>query len=202
MVPTITSPFGGPRKGLLPTPRGRASLFSETALIASNGLRFLAKRTNLEIIASRGGCPLRPEDGSWMTLRLALRRRILWEYLLEPLLGPFSAPLRRHIAIKEANQSFGHVRRFIAECNESLARYMPPGLANSWGVSLAEWSREGNDIVSNLRLKTLRKKETIIPIRITVGTEQVKIGDELMLLSDSETILNSVSRKVSDFFST
>ena len=145
---------------------------------------------------------MRPEDGSWMTLRLALRRRILWEYLLEPLLGPFSAPLRRHIAIKEANQSFGHVRRFIAECNESLARYMPPGLANSWGVSLAEWSREGNDIVSNLRLKTLRKKETIIPIRITVGTEQVKIGDELMLLSDSETILNSVSRKVSDFFST
>jgi len=79
---------------------------------------------------------------------------------------------------------------------------MPPGLANSWGVSLAEWSREGNDIVSNLRLKTLRKKETIIPIRITVGTEQVKIGDELMLLSDSEKILNSISRKVSDFFST
>jgi len=110
--------------------------------------------------------------------------------------------LRRHIAIKEANQSFGHIRRFIAECNESLAKFMPPGLANSWGVSLAEWSREGNDIVSNFRLRTLRKQETIIPIRITVGTEQVKIGDELMLLSDSEKILNSISRKVSDFFST
>jgi hypothetical protein len=93
---------------------------------------------------------LRPEDGNGMTLRLASRRRILWEYLLEPLLGPFSAPLRRHIAIKEANQSFGHVRRFLAECNESLAKYLPPGLASSWGVSLAEWSREGNDIVSNL----------------------------------------------------
>ena len=76
------------------------------------------------------------QDGSAMTLGLALRRRILWEYLLEPLLGPFSAPLRRHIAIKEANQSFGHIRRFIAECNESLAKFMPPGLANSWGVSL------------------------------------------------------------------
>jgi hypothetical protein len=137
-----------------------------------------------------------------MTLASVLRQRIIWEYLLEPLLGPFGAPLRRHIAIKEANQTFGHVRRFVAECNQSLAKYLPPGLANSWGVSMVEWSREGNDIISNIRLSSLRKQETVIPIRITVGAEQVKIGDELMLLSDSERILNSVSRKVSDFFST
>src|SRR5262249_49019536 len=136
-----------------------------------------------------------------MRLNPVLRRRIIWNYLLEPLLGPFSGPLRRHIAINEANQSFGHVRQFLAECNESLAKYLPPGLANSWGVSMAEWSREGNDIISNLRMRSLRKQETSIPIRITVGAEQVKIGDELMLLTDSERILNSVSRKVSEFFS-
>ena len=136
-----------------------------------------------------------------MTLKSVLGRNLIWEYLLGPVLGPFSNPLRRHIAINEANRSFAHIHQFIAECNESLAKYLPAGLLNLAGVSMAEWSREGEDIISNLRLRSVRKQQTIISLRITVGSDQVRIGDELMSLSDSEKILNSISRKVSDFFS-
>jgi hypothetical protein len=75
-------------------------------------------------------------------------------------------------------------------------------LASSAGVSLATWSLEGDHIVSSLRLKSLKKTEMIIPLRIKLGTEQVKIGESLLLLSDSERILNVIARTVSDFFST
>jgi hypothetical protein len=57
-----------------------------------------------------------------------LGRNLLWEYLLGPVLGPFGSLLRRHIAINEANQSFAHIHRFIAECNKSLAKHLPAGL--------------------------------------------------------------------------
>jgi hypothetical protein len=134
-------------------------------------------------------------------LRSVLRRRIIWEYPLGPLLGPFSAPLRGHIAINEANQSFARVHQFISECNESLAKYLPAGLLNSAGVSMAKWSRDGEDIISHLTLRSLKRPQVTIPIRITVGTDQVKIGDELVSVSDSEKLLNSISRKVVDFFS-
>ena len=135
-------------------------------------------------------------------MRLRSGLRLSWEYLWGLLLGPFSVPLRRHIAINQANQSFAHIHQFIANCNESLAKYLPSALLESTGVSLTEWSREGDDIISNLTLKSLRKQETTIPVRVTVGTEQVRIGEELMLLSDSEKIPNSISRRVANFFGT
>jgi hypothetical protein len=75
-------------------------------------------------------------------------------------------------------------------------------LASSAGVSLTAWSREGDQIVSSLRLKSLKKPEMIILLKIKLGTEQVKIGDSALLLSDSERILNVIARTVSDFFST
>jgi hypothetical protein len=70
-------------------------------------------------------------------------------------------------------------------------------LLGSTGVSLTKWTKKGEDVVSNVTLKSLKKPDEIIPIRIT----QVKIGDELMSLYDNERIKNNIARKVSDFFS-
>jgi len=114
----------------------------------------------------------------------------------------FTGTVERRIAIKKANQRFAHIDRFIAEVNETLSEYIPPGLISSAGVSLTAWSREGEHIVSSLRLKSLRKQEMTIPVRIKVGTDQVEIGEASLLLSDSERILNVIARTVSDFFST
>ena len=125
-----------------------------------------------------------------------------WVRLLGPVLGPFTGTVERRIAIKKANQRFAHIDRFIAEVNETLSEYIPPGLISSAGVSLTAWSREGEHIVSSLRLKSLRKQEMTIPVRIKIGTDQVEIGEASLLLSDSERILNVIARTVSDFFST
>src|SRR6266516_8217692 len=125
-----------------------------------------------------------------------------WVRLLGPVLGPFTGTVERRIAIKKANQRFAHINRFIAEVNESLSEYIPPGLASSAGVSLTAWSREGEHIVSSLRLRSLRKQEVIIPIQIKLGTEQLKIGETSLSLSDNERILSIITRTVSDFFST
>jgi len=125
-----------------------------------------------------------------------------WVRLLGPVLGPFTGTVEGRIAIKKANQRFAHIDRFIAEVNETLSEYIPPGLISSAGVSLTAWSREGEHIVSSLRLKSLRKQEMTIPVRIKVGTDQVEIGEASLLLSDSERILNVIARTVSDFFST
>src|SRR6266851_2049482 len=126
--------------------------------------------------------------------------------LLGPVLGPFTDPLERRLrerdAIRKANRSFGHITQFIAEFNETLVKDLPPGLASSAGVSLTAWSRQGDAIISSLRLRSLRKQEMIIPLRITVGTDQVKIGEVSLLLSDSEDILGAVTRTVIGFFST
>jgi hypothetical protein len=131
---------------------------------------------------------------------------MIWEHLLRPVLGPFSGTverrLRGRVAIKKANQSFAHITQFIAEFNETLSKNVPPGLVSLAGVSLTGWSRQGDDIISSLRLRSLRKQEMIIPLRIKVGAEQVKIGEASLLLSDSERILNVIARTVSDFFST
>ncbi len=54
-----------------------------------------------------------------------------WEHLLRPILGPFSGMVEGRIAIKKANQRFAHINRFIAEVNESLSEYIPPGLISS-----------------------------------------------------------------------
>src|SRR5260370_10116048 len=131
---------------------------------------------------------------------------MIWEHLLRPVLGPFSGTverrLRGRVAIKKANQSFAHITQFIAEFNETLSKNMPPGLVSLAGVSLTAWSRQGDDIISSLRLRSLRKEEMIIPLRITAGAEQVKIGEASLLVSDSERILNVIARTVSDLFST
>ena len=98
-----------------------------------------------------------------------------WVRLLGPVLGPFSGTIERRLhgrsAIKKANQSFGHITQFIAELNETLSKNLPPGLVSSAGVSLTGWSQQGDDIISSLRLRSLRKQEMIIPLRIPVGTE-------------------------------
>ncbi len=125
-----------------------------------------------------------------------------WLRLLGPVLGPFSGPMKRHVAIKKADQSFGHITQFIAEFNETLFKGLPPGLVSSAGVSLTAWSREGDDIISSLRLRSLRKQEMLVPLRIAVGTDQVKIGEVSLLLSDGERLLNVITRTVFDFFST
>ncbi len=129
-----------------------------------------------------------------------------WVRLLGPVLGPFTDPLERRLrerdAIRKANRSFGHITQFIAEFNETLVKDLPPGLASSAGVSLTAWSRQGDAIISSLRLRSLRKQEMIIPLRITVGTDQVAIGEVSLLLSDSEDILGAVTRTVIGFFST
>jgi riboflavin synthase alpha subunit len=127
---------------------------------------------------------------------------MIWNYLLRPVLGPFSGTVEGRVAIKKANQRFAHINRFIAELNETLSEYIPPGLVSSTGVSLTAWSREGDHITSSLRLRSLRKQEMIIPLRIKVGTDQVEIGEASLLLSDSERLLNVITRIVSDFFST
>src|SRR5712692_5650524 len=131
-----------------------------------------------------------------------------WVRLLGPVLGPFSGTIERRLhgrfAIKKANQSFGHITQFIAELNETLSKNLPPGLVSSAGVSLTGWSQQGNDTISSLRLRSrsLRKQEMIIPLRIAVGTDQVKIGEVSLLLSDSEGILGVITRTVFGFFST
>ena len=129
-----------------------------------------------------------------------------WVRLLGPVLGPFTDPIERRLrerdAIKRANQSFGHITQFIAELNETLSKNLPPGLVSSAGVSLTSWSQQGDDIISSLRLRSLRKQEMIIPLRITVGRDQVKIGEVSLLLSDSEGILGVITRTVFGFFST
>jgi len=53
-----------------------------------------------------------------------------------------------------------------------------------------------------LRLRSPTKQQRIIPLRITVGKDQVKIGEVLLLLSDSEGILGVITRTVFGFFST
>src|SRR5262249_1476477 len=106
---------------------------------------------------------------------LALGPNLIWEYLLGPLLGPFSVPLRRRIAINEVDHNFACIHQFIAECNESIAKYVSPGLLGSTGVSLTKCSKQGEDIVSNVTLKSLKKSDGIIPIRMTIGTEQGKL---------------------------
>jgi hypothetical protein len=126
---------------------------------------------------------------------------MIWEYLLRPILGPFSGIIEGRIAIKRANQRFAPINQFIADLNDSLSQYIPPGLASSAGVSLAAWSRQRDHVVSSLRLKSLKKHEMIIPLRIKVGTDYVKIGETTVLLSDDEKILNVIARTVSDFFS-
>ncbi len=125
-----------------------------------------------------------------------------WVRLLGPVLGPFTGMIERRVAIKKANQSFGHITQFITEFNETLVKDLPPGLASSAGVSLTAWSRQGDHIISSLRLRSLRKQEMTIPLRITVGTDQVTIGDVSLLLSDSEGILGVITRTVFGFFST
>ena len=69
-------------------------------------------------------------------------------------------------------------------------------------MSLTGWSQQGDDIINSLRLRSLRKQEMIIPLRIAVGTDQVKIGEVSLLLSDSEGILGVITRTVFGFFST
>jgi hypothetical protein len=125
-----------------------------------------------------------------------------WEHLLRPVLGPFSRAFEARLAIKRADQRFVHISQFVGETNERLSQYVAPGLMGFEGASLTAWSREGDDIVSSLRLKSLRKQEMIVPLRIKVGTDHVKIGDASLLLSDDEATLNAVARAVSDFFST
>ncbi len=125
-----------------------------------------------------------------------------WVRLLGPVLGPFTGMIERRVAIKKANQSFGHITQFITEFNETLVKDLPPGLASSAGVSLTAWSRQGDHIISSLRLRSLRKQEMTISLRITVGTDQVTIGDVSLLLSDSEGILGVITRTVFGFFST
>src|SRR6266567_4263612 len=58
-----------------------------------------------------------------------------WVRLLGPVLGPFTGMIERRVAIKKANQSFGHITQFIAEFNETLSKDLPPRLASSAGVS-------------------------------------------------------------------
>jgi hypothetical protein len=125
-----------------------------------------------------------------------------WVRLLGPVLGPFTGTVERRAAIRKANRSFGHITQFIAEFNETLVKDLPPGLASSAGVSLTDWSRQGNDIISSLRRRSLRKQEMTIPLRITVGTEQVKIGEVSLLLSDNEGIRGVITSTVIRFFST
>src|SRR6266480_5752193 len=124
-----------------------------------------------------------------------------WIRLLEPVLGPFSGPIERRVAIKRANQSFGHIAQFIKEFNETLFQGLPAGLVSSAGVSLSAWSRQGDDIISSLSLRSLRKQEMIIPLRITVGADQVKIGEVSLLLSDSEGMQGVITSTVIRFFS-
>ncbi len=114
---------------------------------------------------------------------------------------PFTGTVERLVAIRKANRSFGHITQFIAEFNETLVKDLPPGLASSAGVSLTAWSRKGDDIISSLRLRSLRKQEMIIPLRITVGTDQVTIGEVSLLLSDSEGIQGVITSTVIRFFS-
>ena len=71
-----------------------------------------------------------------------------WVRLLGPVLGPFTGTVERRVAIRKANQSFGHITQFIAEFNETLVKGLPPGLASSAGVSLTAWSRQGDHIIS------------------------------------------------------
>src|SRR6266480_2549752 len=129
-----------------------------------------------------------------------------WVRLLGPVLGPFTDPIERRLrerdAIRKANQSFGHITQFIAEFNKTLVKDLPPGLASSAGVSLTAWSQQGDDIISSLKLRSLRKEEMIIPLRIAVGSDQVKIGEGSLLLSDSEGILGVITNTVIRFFST
>ena len=110
--------------------------------------------------------------------------------------------IERRVAIKKANQSFGHITQFIAEFNDTLSKNLPPGLSSSAGVSLASWSRQGDDIISSLKLRSLRKPEMIIPLRIKIGTDHVKIGAVSVLLSDRERLFTVVKRIFSGFFST
>jgi hypothetical protein len=118
------------------------------------------------------------------------------------LVSAIARRLRGRAAIKRANQSFEHINRFIAEINEILYKDLPPGLVSSAGVSLTAWSREDDHVVSSLRLRSPTKQEMIIPLRITVGKDQVKIGEVSLLLSDSEGILGVITRAVFGFFST
>ncbi len=69
-------------------------------------------------------------------------------------------------------------------------------------MSLTAWSREGDHVVSSLRLRSPTKQEMIIPLRITVGKDQVKIGEVSLLLSDTEGIMGVITRTVFGFFST
>ena len=69
-------------------------------------------------------------------------------------------------------------------------------------ATLTAWSRQGDDIISSLTLRSLRKQEMIISLRITVGTDQVKIGEVSLLLSDSEGIRGVITSTVIRFFST
>jgi len=57
-------------------------------------------------------------------------------------------------------------------------------------------------MISSLKLRSLRKEEMIIPLRIAVGSDQVKIGEGSLLLSDSEGILGVITNTVIRFFST
>jgi hypothetical protein len=118
------------------------------------------------------------------------------------LVSAIARRLRAHFAIKKVNRRFRHVTRFITEFNEILSKNPPPGLVSSAGVSLASWSREGDDIISSLRLRSLRKPEMTIPLRVTVGANHVKVGEMWVLFSDGEKLLNVVKRAVAGFFST
>jgi hypothetical protein len=109
--------------------------------------------------------------------------------------------LRTYFAIREADRIFGSTTQFIAEFNETLSKNLPPGLARSAGASLTGWSRQGDEIISSLKLRSLRKPEKTVSLRIRVGTDQVKIGDVWVPLSDSKRIFNIIRRTVSSFFS-
>src|SRR5712691_65830 len=90
-----------------------------------------------------------------------------WEHLLARVLGLFRGTiegrLRGRFAIKETNQIFGHITRFIAELNETLSKYLPPGLVSSAGVSLTGWSQQGDDIINSLRLTLGTRAPMVVP---------------------------------------
>src|SRR5260370_38476576 len=96
-----------------------------------------------------------------------------WVRLLGPILGPFTGTVERLVAIRKANQSFRHITQFIAEFNETLVKDLPPGLASSAGVSLSAWSPSGDDIISRLRLRSLRKQAMSIPIQLPATPDKV-----------------------------
>jgi len=93
------------------------------------------------------------------------------------------------------NNMFGDVERLVAGVDAELSKKLPELQPQ---ISLDQLSLDKAGCSRNLRLKSSKKSEEIIPLRITFGQTDVIVGPETV--SPAKGPLNVVSQRIIGYF--